>query len=136
MRGHERRPPDRTARPGRLDPRPSTLDPRPSTLAPVWRTAGWNGEEMTTLLAPADYLGALRADGGRLAAVVAAADLDRPVPTCPGWTVRDAVLHTGSVLAHKTAVLACPASRSRGSGRTAPRRAGSRSPGTTSSSPS
>ena len=32
------------------------------------------------------------ADGAALRA--AATDLDKPVPTCPGWTVRDAVEHT------------------------------------------
>ena len=32
-------------------------------------------------------------------------DLDAPVPTCPGWTVRDLVVHTGIVHRHKTEVV-------------------------------
>ncbi|MDQ1694775.1 MAG: hypothetical protein QOJ03_128 [Frankiaceae bacterium] len=35
----------------------------------------------------------------------AATDLDLPVPTCPGWSVRDAVLHTGEVYAHKATIV-------------------------------
>jgi uncharacterized protein (TIGR03083 family) len=54
---------------------------------------------------PAEYLDHLRAEGERLERVALAADLDRPVPTCPGWTVADAVVHTGEVFAHKVAVL-------------------------------
>jgi len=59
----------------------------------------------STILSAASYLGHLRAEGNQLADVADAADLDRPVPTCPGWTVRDAVVHTGEVFAHKGAVL-------------------------------
>ena len=36
----------------------------------------------------------------------AATDLDAEVPTCPGWTVRDAVLHTGQVYDHKATIVA------------------------------
>jgi uncharacterized protein (TIGR03083 family) len=32
-------------------------------------------------------------------------ELDAPVPTCPGWTVRDLVVHTGIVHRHKTEVV-------------------------------
>jgi uncharacterized protein (TIGR03083 family) len=51
-----------------------------------------------------DMLTQLAADG---AALRAAADgrLDDPVPTCPGWTVRDAVEHTAVVYAHKAAII-------------------------------
>lgn len=42
------------------------------------------------------YLAALRRDGGRLADVADGA-LDRPVPSCPGWTVADLIWHTGEV---------------------------------------
>jgi uncharacterized protein (TIGR03083 family) len=35
--------------------------------------------------------------------IVAEADLDAPVPTCPGWSMRDLVVHTGQVHRHKTA---------------------------------
>jgi uncharacterized protein (TIGR03083 family) len=48
-------------------------------------------------------LARLAADGAALRA--AAADLDAAVPTCPGWAVRDAVLHTGMVYAHKATVI-------------------------------
>lgn len=48
-------------------------------------------------------LAQLAADGHALRA--AAADLDAPVPPCPGWTVRDAVEHTAMVYAHKSNVL-------------------------------
>ena len=50
------------------------------------------------------YLSHLAADGPRLAAV-AERNLDAPVPGCPGWTVRDLVLHVADVYRHKVAVL-------------------------------
>lgn len=43
-----------------------------------------------------DYVAALRRDGERLAEV-AAEGMDRPVPSCPGWSVADLVWHTGEV---------------------------------------
>lgn len=57
---------------------------------------------MTTQLEPERYLELLKADAGRLAEV-AARDLDAGVPTCPGWSVRDALVHTGHVYLHKVA---------------------------------
>lgn len=48
------------------------------------------------------YLELLRADAERLA-TVAAGNLGRDVPPCPGWTVRDVVVHTGQVYLHKVA---------------------------------
>ena len=53
---------------------------------------------------PPTYLGHLRADGKRLADV-ADGRLDLPVPSCPGWSVADLVVHTGAVFGHKTGVL-------------------------------
>ncbi|GAA4983763.1 maleylpyruvate isomerase family mycothiol-dependent enzyme [Kineococcus glutinatus] len=53
-----------------------------------------------TRLDAATHLGALRSDAARLAAVAAGA-LDRPVPACPGWVVRDVVRHLGAVYRHK-----------------------------------
>lgn len=50
------------------------------------------------------YLQHLRADAGRLAAV-AAQGLDAPVPSCPGWHVRDVVEHTAEVYLHKVACI-------------------------------
>ncbi len=44
-----------------------------------------------------DHLGALRTQGELLAEAAARTDLDAPVPTCPGWTVRDLVRHVGDV---------------------------------------
>ncbi len=47
-----------------------------------------------------DYLAALRLDAARLAEV-ARMGVDRPVPSCPGWTVADLVQHTAAVYLHK-----------------------------------
>jgi uncharacterized protein (TIGR03083 family) len=55
---------------------------------------------MDTRLSPARYLGTLRADGDRLVAL-AGRDLDRLVPTCPGWTVRDLAIHVARVYLSK-----------------------------------
>ncbi|MGN6331227.1 MAG: maleylpyruvate isomerase family mycothiol-dependent enzyme [Motilibacteraceae bacterium] len=59
----------------------------------------------TSTRLPADrYLALLRADGERLAQVADGA-LEAPVPPCPGWSVRDAVVHTASVYGHKAACI-------------------------------
>ena len=52
-----------------------------------------------------DYLRHLRSDTDRILDVTADGDLDVDVPLCPGWTVRDAVEHTGSVFSHKVAAI-------------------------------
>lgn len=46
----------------------------------------------------------LRIEAERLAAV-AELGLDAAVPSCPGWTVRDVVSHTGEVYHHKIEIL-------------------------------
>jgi uncharacterized protein (TIGR03083 family) len=43
------------------------------------------------------HIDALRVEGRRMAAAAAQADPDGGVPTCPEWTVRDLVRHTGGV---------------------------------------
>jgi uncharacterized protein (TIGR03083 family) len=60
---------------------------------------------MSTRLSPETYLGHLRADGARLSAVARGADLDTAVPTCPGWTMADLVVHCTDVYRHKSLVL-------------------------------
>ncbi|MDH3459113.1 MAG: maleylpyruvate isomerase family mycothiol-dependent enzyme, partial [Gemmatimonadota bacterium] len=44
-----------------------------------------------------EHIEALRDAGRRLLDVVAGADLDAPVPPCPGWDVRELVRHLGGV---------------------------------------
>lgn len=44
-----------------------------------------------------EHVEQLRHDGGRLADVVASADLGAPVPMCPEWELRDLVRHVGGV---------------------------------------
>lgn len=56
------------------------------------------------------YLELLAADGALLSST-AARDLDSAVPSCPGWTVRDAVLHTAEVYEHKIAAIALSGTR-------------------------
>ncbi|MGE3618852.1 MAG: maleylpyruvate isomerase family mycothiol-dependent enzyme [Acidimicrobiia bacterium] len=48
---------------------------------------------------PATHLSHLRLHGDRLAAAAALAGDDRPVPSCPGWTMGQLVAHAGGVLA-------------------------------------
>src|SRR5271157_6115167 len=54
----------------------------------------------------AEHIETLRVEGTRLAAVAAAAGLDAPVPSCPGWLVRDLVRHQGGVHRWATEVIA------------------------------
>lgn len=54
-----------------------------------------DGEAMSTDFP--DHLSALRQEGDAWAAALAQAELDDIVPACPGWTVRDVVLHTGGI---------------------------------------
>lgn len=44
-----------------------------------------------------DWIPLLSDATGRFADTAAAGDLDSPVPTCPGWSVADLVLHLGEV---------------------------------------
>lgn len=45
----------------------------------------------------AEHINALETEGRLLAAAADEAGLDAPVPTCPGWQVRDLLRHTGMV---------------------------------------
>lgn len=44
-----------------------------------------------------DHLGVLGQEGERLARAAGGGDLAAPVPSCPGWSVRDLVVHVGEV---------------------------------------
>jgi uncharacterized protein (TIGR03083 family) len=55
-------------------------------------------------MTPEAFISHLRADAARMAEL-ATRELDAEVPPCPGWTVREAVLHTGEVYSHKVACM-------------------------------
>lgn len=57
-------------------------------------------------LSPADLLAALDTEAIRLAREADRVLLSDPVPTCPGWTVRDLVTHVGGVHRWATDVVA------------------------------
>jgi uncharacterized protein (TIGR03083 family) len=44
-----------------------------------------------------DHIACLDSEGGLLAAAAGRAGLDAPVPTCPGWRIRDLLAHQGFV---------------------------------------
>ena len=48
------------------------------------------------------YLGSIEHDAASMMAVATDVPLDTAVPTCPGWTLRDLLEHTGIVHRHKT----------------------------------
>ena len=54
---------------------------------------------------PERYVQLIEQDGRRLAAVARDGELGAAIPTCPGWTVRDCVVHTGAVYHHKVACI-------------------------------
>jgi uncharacterized protein (TIGR03083 family) len=51
------------------------------------------------------YLDCLARDHALLRSAVAAAGLEAPVPSCPGWTVADLASHVGEVYLHKATVM-------------------------------
>ncbi|MEP7113040.1 MAG: maleylpyruvate isomerase family mycothiol-dependent enzyme [Ilumatobacteraceae bacterium] len=57
------------------------------------------------------YLAVLASEARALAAAAEEAGLDAPVPTCPGWTVNDLVLHVGEVHRWATAAVANKATK-------------------------
>ena len=52
-----------------------------------------------------EHVATLRSEADRLAASAAAAGASAPVPTCPGWTVRNLLAHTGGVHAWATSII-------------------------------
>ena len=58
-------------------------------------------------MTPDDFLAHLRRDAERMADL-APGGLGNPVPSCPGWTVEEALVHTGSVYSHKVACMRLP----------------------------
>jgi len=52
-----------------------------------------------------DYLDHVSADGDQLLVAARAAGLDAPVPSCPGWVVRDLLGHVWEVHAHKELIV-------------------------------
>ena len=57
------------------------------------------------------YLAVLASEAKELAAAAEEAGLDAPVPTCPGWTINDLVLHVGEVHRWATAAVASKATK-------------------------
>jgi uncharacterized protein (TIGR03083 family) len=55
-------------------------------------------------MTPEQYLEHMRADTERMLEV-AAKGLEPDVPACPGWTVGEALVHTGEVYSHKVACM-------------------------------
>jgi len=53
----------------------------------------------------ARYLECLGSDYASLRSAAAAAALEDPVPSCPGWTVADLATHVGQVYLHKAAIM-------------------------------
>lgn len=57
------------------------------------------------------YLAVLASEASALASAAEEAGLDAPVPTCPGWTITDLVLHIGEVHRWATAAVASKATK-------------------------
>lgn len=58
-------------------------------------------------MTPEEYLTHLRRDAERMAEL-ASSGLVAEVPACPGWTVGEALVHTGEVYSHKVACMRLP----------------------------
>lgn len=54
---------------------------------------------------PSSYIQAISSHAARMSPAAALAGLGAPVPTCPDWTVRDLIVHTGVVHRHKAETL-------------------------------
>lgn len=60
----------------------------------------------TRLVDATQLLEHLRIDGARFVEAARASDLDAAVPTCPGWSVADLLVHTAEVFRGRTFILA------------------------------
>jgi hypothetical protein len=58
-----------------------------------------------------EHIAALRDEGDLMAKAIAAAEPDAPIPTCPEWTMRDLVVHTGTVHRWATANVTEPSDK-------------------------
>jgi uncharacterized protein (TIGR03083 family) len=63
------------------------------------------GLAQTPRLTPPDFLSRFDTAARQFAELVAAGDLDAPVPPCPGWTLTDLVAHLGEVHQWATHIL-------------------------------
>jgi len=51
------------------------------------------------------YIPSIERDAAAMINIAADTRLDTPVPSCPGWTLEDLIVHTGIVHRHKTEIL-------------------------------
>ena len=58
-----------------------------------------------------EHIAALRDEGDLMAKAIAAAEPDARIPTCPEWTMRDLVVHTGTVHRWATANVTEPSDK-------------------------
>ena len=54
----------------------------------------------------ASFIPSIESDAAVMISIASTTPLDRPVPSCPGWTIEDLIVHTGIVHRHKTIILA------------------------------
>ncbi|MBV9581103.1 MAG: maleylpyruvate isomerase family mycothiol-dependent enzyme [Chloroflexi bacterium] len=59
----------------------------------------------------AELIAGVRREGDRLLEVAAAGDLNTPVPTCPGWELRDLVRHIGGIHRWARQIITTPYTR-------------------------
>lgn len=51
------------------------------------------------------YIPSIERDAAAMISIAVDTRLDTPVPSCPGWTLEDLIVHTGVVHRHKTEIL-------------------------------